>query len=152
MTSKIKKGFSLIELMIVIAIIGILAAIAIPAYNDYIGRAKASELISSTSALQDSITEYRVVTGTFASAKSDDIEDTYGVSNPADEAQYVSSIAVVASDDDNADLVITGSSAVDDLELTLSAEWTGNSVSWTCSVTDGPVKFAPASCRTSSSE
>lgn len=56
--SKIKQGFTLIELMIVIAIIAILAAIAIPAYQSYSVRSKVSEAILSASSLKTTITEY----------------------------------------------------------------------------------------------
>jgi type IV pilus assembly protein PilA len=55
--SKMQKGFTLIELMIVVAIIGILAAIALPAYQDYTKRAKVSELILAASACRTTITE-----------------------------------------------------------------------------------------------
>ena len=55
--SKMQKGFTLIELMIVVAIIGILAAIALPAYQDYTVRAKISEVILAASACRTGITE-----------------------------------------------------------------------------------------------
>ncbi len=55
--SKMQKGFTLIELMIVVAIIGILAAIALPAYQDYTKRAKMSEAILAASACRTTITE-----------------------------------------------------------------------------------------------
>ena len=60
-----REGFTLIELMIVVAIIGILAAIAIPAYNDYVKRAKMSEVVSAFDAIATGLSEYHAVMGFF---------------------------------------------------------------------------------------
>ena len=62
---KVQKGFTLIELMIVVAIIGILAAIAIPAYQDYTIRSKVTELINAAGVCKTSVAEYYQAVGTF---------------------------------------------------------------------------------------
>src|SRR6266536_6698343 len=58
---RLQQGFTLIELMIVVAIVGILAAIAIPAYQDYVARSKVSEAMAALGACKTSITEYAQV-------------------------------------------------------------------------------------------
>ena len=75
---QIQKGFTLIELMIVVAIIGILAAIAVPAYQDYIARAQVSEAVSLLGSAKTGLAEYFADKGFWPSTPSDVMASTTG--------------------------------------------------------------------------
>src|SRR5215212_6377265 len=100
MNKRVQQGFTLIELMIVVAIIGILAAIALPAYQDYAKRAKVSEVILAASSCRTTITEvYQTATITPGI-------NNWGCESATAMTQYVSSIATDAAG------IITVTSAV----------------------------------------
>jgi type IV pilus assembly protein PilA len=144
MTKQMQKGFTLIELMIVVAIIGILAAIAIPAYQDYIVRSKVTELMTTASACRTSVAEYAmsegVLPGTNAQAGCETAD-----------SQYVTSLGVGANG------VITvlateavggGVEATDGVVLTPTLDADDGSVDWVCGAAGAmPVKYLPANCR-----
>ena len=133
---QIEKGFTLIELMIVVAIIGILAAVALPAYQDYTIRAKVSELILQASGFRTSISEKAQVDGALASA---------GV------GLTVNVVGKVTGGDvtDAGVIVITGSTLASSVgalvTLTMTPLYTNGTLTWSCAGV--PSKYFPASCR-----
>lgn len=135
---KIQQGFTLIELMIVVAIIGILAAVALPAYQDYTVRAKVSELILAASQPKMTIAEFGQVNDTLANSGS-------GLSvNTA--SGYVSGGSITTG----GVITVSGSTSAlgSDSAVTISLSPTLDSsgvVSWAC--TSSSQKYAPANCR-----
>jgi type IV pilus assembly protein PilA len=96
MKKAIQKGFTLIELMIVVAIIGILAAIAIPAYQDYTIRAQVTEGLNLAGAVKASVAEYYANYGTWPTALIGNAAGQLGYTN-APSGKYVASIALSAT-------------------------------------------------------
>jgi len=136
---KQQKGFTLIELMIVVAIIGILAAIAIPSYQDYIKRSKVSELLNVASAAKTSISEYFITNGQLP-----DDRTTAGFSNVS--TKYVSGMTWASTGADKG-LMISGKGDVSDVVVRLvPTAMTKGNIDWKCTAKQG-TQYVPASCR-----
>ena len=150
----LQKGFTLIELMIVVAIIGILAAVALPAYQDYTVRAKMSEVLLAASACRTSITETYQTGGTPPLANGWGCETTnptrYTESVQTD-ANGVITVKVGTKINPNVDgKLVTLVPQVDGKNAD-SATMMGSGVNkWICGDTAGttvPQKYLPSSCR-----
>ena len=146
---KKQQGFTLIELMIVVAIIGILAAIALPAYQDYTNRAKASEVVLAASSVRTCVTELNQ--SGFENYSSCDNEPA---GDGANISQYVANVTV-ADETGVITAVGFGDMSTLTIELTpdpaIAAATEGNPVQqitgWACSVAAGNENWAPANCR-----
>ncbi|PWK54401.1 pilin [Pleionea mediterranea] len=135
---KSNAGFTLIELMIVVAIIGILAAIALPAYKDYTVRAKVSELLIAASNSKTAVSEFAQAEGTLIGS---------GVGLTIGTSQYVTD----ASLSDDGVITIQGTAAAlgadSTVEIVLSPTLKASGqVGWACT-SSSDAKYLPATCR-----
>ena len=149
---KVQQGFTLIELMIVVAIIGILAAIAIPAYQDYTIRAKVSEVVGLGSAAKTGLYEIYAATGAMPAAGDqiiDDLTDTFVASDIVDAAGDVA--YAVAGTVGTFEITVnnlggTADGTVFALEFTAG----NDGLTVACNAAAGttlPEKYRPANCR-----
>lgn len=143
MKRSIQQGFTLIELMIVVAIIGILAAVALPAYQDYTKRARVSEALSLMSGAKASVTEYYSTNNTWpGSNASAGLAPATSISGGSVLSVTVNGSKITAAVRSN---IQSGAKVV------LKGTATSGGVTWSCknavSGTDVNAKFLPSECR-----
>jgi type IV pilus assembly protein PilA len=144
-----QQGFTLIELMIVVAIIGILAAVALPAYQDYTIRAKVSEVIGLAAKDKSTVSEYYVSMG-----EMPDDADAAGVNLAQAQSVYLNQDSDYDKTATNVgtmtyymDADQLGGDITDDDTIIFTGTGSANGVTWTCDAGNLDAKYLPANCR-----
>lgn len=144
MKAKAQQGFTLIELMIVVAIIGILAAIALPAYQDYTKRSHVSEGLSLAGAAKMGVSEYYADKGVWPSTNA-----SVGLASATSiKGNAVRSVSVGAS----GVITVTYNTKVESgntIVMTPTSSNTSGSIQWSCTGGSVQTKYRPATCRQS---
>jgi type IV pilus assembly protein PilA len=135
MIKQVQKGFTLIELMIVVAIIGILAAVALPAYQDYTIRAKVSELILAASSARTGVTEYRTSKGNLTGVET------------AVSIAVAGKVASAAVSTNTGQITVTGTAETSGTTVTMipTVNTANGVITWSC--TGSPARYLPGSCK-----
>jgi len=145
MNKQNQTGFTLIELMIVVAIIGILAAVAIPAYQDYTVRAKLTEVVGLANGAKTSLSEYYISETVMPTDT-----DAAGISDDADQSNHVSAITYVKTSDTVGTMTYTvdvdGAGNVQGTWIFFATGGTSG-VTWDCTTGTLKKKYRPAACR-----
>lgn len=146
---QVQKGFTLIELMIVIAIVGILAAVALPAYQDYTIRAKVSEALATAAEGKTSVSEYFVTNGYYPASNAAagvrtniNTKVVASVRYTGNNTSAAGKLEIQVQPNVGGDIA-TGA---DTFELSIISTQ-GGTIQWKCVPGTMPAKYLPANCR-----
>jgi type IV pilus assembly protein PilA len=140
MSRKVQQGFTLIELMIVVAIIGILAAVALPAYQDYTKRANVTEGLTLAAAAKTAVSEYWATKGSDPSTNTDvGLAKSTSITGNAVKSVAVGTKGLIT--------ITYNAKVTDGATLLLSPLTANGAIQWKCKAGTVQVKYLPASCR-----
>jgi type IV pilus assembly protein PilA len=145
-TNKQAQGFTLIELMIVVAIIGILAAIALPAYQSYTARAKFSEVVNATASVKSAVEVCFAGTGDMQECDAASDPTVSAAIGGSEGGQYVDDVNVSVTDADNITIEAVGSGAGVSFNYELDGVDTSGQVVWTLNQTNSSC-YAEGLCK-----
>jgi type IV pilus assembly protein PilA len=138
------RGFTLIELMIVVAIIGILAAIAVPAYRDYVAKAQAGEALVLLMGKKVPLNEFYADKGRWP-------DNISSVADQGSSGAYIATVSITGGAGATGELELTAHIRATRVSAVIASRniflTTTNGTSWTCGSADLPERILPAACR-----
>ena len=138
-----QEGLTLIELLTVVAVIGVLASVALPAYQNYADRSKISEILVFASAAKNNITDYYMSEGIMPANAA-----IANVNMDVSQSQYISAIAYIATTT-TATVTFTLANMIAAGDVALVGSGAGTGVNWQCNTPATTVdsKYLPTTCR-----